>query len=102
MDASDTASHDPPVPEAPRRRGIRALQRALKMGVWTRTRAGHDVAGVTHHSDKGTVARKRSPVGRGREGALSTTSGPLPPVLVAVHVGVGFAPGGLECAVGGA
>jgi putative transposase len=26
---------------------------ALEMGIWTRTRAGHDVAGVTHHSDKG-------------------------------------------------
>ena len=26
---------------------------ALEMGIWTRQRDGHDVAGVTHHSDKG-------------------------------------------------
>ena len=26
---------------------------ALEMGIWTRSRAGHDVAGLTHHSDKG-------------------------------------------------
>jgi putative transposase len=26
---------------------------ALEMGIWTRQRAGHDVAGLTHHSDKG-------------------------------------------------
>lgn len=26
---------------------------ALEMGIWTRRRAGHDVTGVTHHSDKG-------------------------------------------------
>jgi len=26
---------------------------ALEMGIWTRQRDGHDVAGLTHHSDKG-------------------------------------------------
>ncbi len=26
---------------------------ALEMGLWTRQRAGHDVTGLTHHSDKG-------------------------------------------------
>lgn len=26
---------------------------ALEMGIWTRQRAGHDVTGLTHHSDKG-------------------------------------------------
>ncbi|MBU4215726.1 MAG: DDE-type integrase/transposase/recombinase [Actinobacteria bacterium] len=26
---------------------------ALEMGIWTRQRAGHDVTGSTHHSDKG-------------------------------------------------
>jgi len=26
---------------------------ALEMGIWTRQREGHDVAGLTHHSDKG-------------------------------------------------
>ena len=26
---------------------------ALEMGIWTRQRAGHDVSGLTHHSDKG-------------------------------------------------
>ena len=26
---------------------------ALEMGIWTREHAGHDVSGLTHHSDKG-------------------------------------------------
>jgi transposase InsO family protein len=26
---------------------------ALEMGIWTRQHAGHDVTGLTHHSDKG-------------------------------------------------
>ncbi|GIG41216.1 putative transposase for insertion sequence element IS986/IS6110 [Cellulomonas phragmiteti] len=26
---------------------------ALEMGIWTRQRTGHDLAGLTHHSDKG-------------------------------------------------
>jgi putative transposase len=26
---------------------------ALEMGIWTRRRAGHDVTGLVHHSDKG-------------------------------------------------
>ena len=27
---------------------------ALEMGIWTRRRAGHDVSGLVHHSDKGS------------------------------------------------
>ncbi len=27
---------------------------ALEMGIWTRRRAGHDVTGLVHHSDKGS------------------------------------------------
>ena len=30
---------------------------ALDMGLWTRQRAGHDVAGLTHHSDRGVQYR---------------------------------------------
>ena len=26
---------------------------ALEMGIWIRQRAGHDVSGLTHHSDRG-------------------------------------------------
>jgi putative transposase len=26
---------------------------ALEMGIWTRQRAGNDVSGLTHHSDRG-------------------------------------------------
>jgi putative transposase len=26
---------------------------ALEMGIWSRQRAGHDVTGLTRHSDKG-------------------------------------------------
>ena len=26
---------------------------ALEMGIWTRQRDGHDITGLTHHSDKG-------------------------------------------------
>ena len=30
---------------------------ALDMGLWTRQRAGHDVTGLTHHSDRGVQYR---------------------------------------------
>ena len=33
---------------------------ALKMGLWSRRRAGHDTAGLTHHSDSKTVRARCS------------------------------------------
>ena len=32
---------------------------ALEMGLWTRRREGHDVTGLTHHSDKGVQVAAR-------------------------------------------
>lgn len=38
-------------------RGCRHVRSALDMGLWARQRAGHDVTGLIHHSDRGVQCR---------------------------------------------
>jgi hypothetical protein len=49
---------------------------ALEMGAWTRHREGHDVTGVTHHSDEGVrrSQRPRRALGCNPKGDLASSA----------------------------